>query len=62
MIVFEKGEWLPYAPCGMPYYVKGVVDELDDLVAVTPKEFTKSGASTCTPAQRSPTSIANRNS
>ncbi|MCU4976014.1 FAD-dependent oxidoreductase [Halobacteria archaeon AArc-m2/3/4] len=39
VIVFEKGEWVSYAACGMPYYVKGVVDELDDLVAVTPEEF-----------------------
>jgi len=23
VIVFEKGEWVSYAACGMPYYVKG---------------------------------------
>ncbi|AEH39399.1 FAD-dependent oxidoreductase [Halopiger xanaduensis] len=39
VIVFEKGKWVSYAACGMPYYVKGEVDELDDLVAVTPEEF-----------------------
>ena len=39
VIVFEKGEWVSYAACGMPYYVKGAVDELDDLVTVTPEEF-----------------------
>ncbi len=39
VIVFEKGEWVSYAACGMPYYVKGDVDDLDDLVAVTPEEF-----------------------
>ncbi|SNZ17898.1 NADPH-dependent 2,4-dienoyl-CoA reductase, sulfur reductase [Natronoarchaeum philippinense] len=39
VIVFEKGEWVSYAACGMPYYVKGDVEELDDLVAVTPEEF-----------------------
>ncbi|RKD89051.1 FAD-dependent oxidoreductase [Halopiger aswanensis] len=39
VIVFEKGEWVSYAACGMPYYVKGDVDELDDLVTVTPEEF-----------------------
>ncbi|RQH02544.1 FAD-dependent oxidoreductase [Natrarchaeobius oligotrophus] len=37
--VFEKGEWVSYAACGMPYYVKGDVDRLEDLVAVTPEEF-----------------------
>ncbi|MFC3959286.1 FAD-dependent oxidoreductase [Halovivax cerinus] len=39
VIVFEKGEWVSYAACGMPYYVKGEVEELDDLVAVTAEEF-----------------------
>lgn len=39
VIVFEKGEWVSYAACGMPYYVKGAVDDLDDLVAVTPEQF-----------------------
>ncbi|WP_225336611.1 FAD-dependent oxidoreductase [Halomicrobium urmianum] len=39
VIVFEKGQWVSYAACGMPYYVKGEVDELEDLVAVTPERF-----------------------
>lgn len=39
VIVFEKGEWVSYAACGMPYYVKGEIEELNDLVAVTPEEF-----------------------
>ena len=39
VIVFEKGEWVSYAACGMPYYVKGEIDTLEDLVAVTPEEF-----------------------
>ncbi|APW99640.1 pyridine nucleotide-disulfide oxidoreductase [Halobiforma lacisalsi AJ5] len=39
VVVFEKGDWVSYAACGMPYYVKGEVDDLEDLVAVTPEEF-----------------------
>ena len=39
VVVFEKGEWVSYAACGMPYYVKGEVGDLEDLVAVTPEEF-----------------------
>lgn len=39
VIVFEKGEWVSYAACGMPYYVKGAVEELGDLVTVRPEEF-----------------------
>ena len=39
VVVFEKGAYVSYAACGMPYYVKGAVDSLDDLVTVTPDEF-----------------------
>ncbi|MGM0716665.1 MAG: FAD-dependent oxidoreductase [Halobacteriota archaeon] len=39
IIAFEKGSWVSYAACGMPYYVKGDVDSLDELVQVTPEEF-----------------------
>jgi NADPH-dependent 2,4-dienoyl-CoA reductase/sulfur reductase-like enzyme len=39
VVVFEKGEWVSYAACGMPYHVKGEVERLDDLVAVTAEEF-----------------------
>src|SRR6056297_2000717 len=39
IVVFEKGEWVSYGACGLPYYVKGDIDELDDLVSVTPEEF-----------------------
>lgn len=39
VIAFEKGEWVSYAACGLPYYVKGTIDELTDLVAVSPEEF-----------------------
>ncbi|ELY43249.1 FAD-dependent oxidoreductase [Natronorubrum bangense] len=39
VLVFEKGEWVSYAGCGMPYYIKGDVENLEDLVSVTPEEF-----------------------
>lgn len=39
VIVFEKGQWVSYAACGMPYYVKGEVETIDDLVQVTPEQF-----------------------
>ncbi|WP_135536831.1 FAD-dependent oxidoreductase [Halostella pelagica] len=39
VVVFEKGEWVSYAACGMPYHVKGEVEDLEALVAVTPEEF-----------------------
>ena len=39
VVVFEKGEWVSYGACGLPYYVKGEIQTLDDLVSVTPEEF-----------------------
>ena len=39
IIVFEKGDWVSYGACGLPYYVKGEIDELEDLVSVTATEF-----------------------
>jgi NADPH-dependent 2,4-dienoyl-CoA reductase/sulfur reductase-like enzyme len=39
VIVFERGDWVSYGACGLPYYVKGAVESLDALVSVTPEEF-----------------------
>ncbi|MEF8781259.1 MAG: FAD-dependent oxidoreductase [Haloferacaceae archaeon] len=39
VIVFEKGEWVSYGACGLPYYLKGEVESLDDLVSVPPEKF-----------------------
>ena len=39
VVVFEKGEWVSYGACGLPYYVKGEIQDISDLVSVTPEEF-----------------------
>ncbi len=39
IVAFEKGDWVSYGACGLPYYVKGEIDELEDLVSVTAEEF-----------------------
>jgi len=39
VVVFEKGEWVSYGACGMPYYVKGDIESLEDLVAVDAETF-----------------------
>jgi len=39
VVVFERGEWVSYGACGLPYYVKGEIQSLGDLVSVTPEEF-----------------------
>ncbi len=39
VVVFERGEWVSYGACGLPYYVKGEIQSLDDLVSITPQQF-----------------------
>jgi len=39
VVVFEKGRWVSYAHCGTPYFVKGEVEELTDLLSLTPEEI-----------------------
>jgi NADPH-dependent 2,4-dienoyl-CoA reductase/sulfur reductase-like enzyme len=36
---FEMGRHTSYGACGIPYYVAGLIPDLNDLVVVTPKEF-----------------------
>ncbi|MDT3437262.1 FAD-dependent oxidoreductase [Haloarcula sp. 1CSR25-25] len=43
VIVFEKGEWVSYAHCGTPYYVKGTVDRLTDLLSLSPERASERG-------------------
>lgn len=39
IIIFEKGPYVSFANCGLPYYVGGDVAKKDDLLLVTPKLF-----------------------
>ena len=39
VVVFEKGEWVSYGACGLPYYIKGEIQSLEALVSVTPEAF-----------------------
>jgi NADPH-dependent 2,4-dienoyl-CoA reductase/sulfur reductase-like enzyme len=39
VVVFERGAWVSYGACGLPYYVKGDVERLEDLVSVSVEEF-----------------------
>ncbi|NLV07966.1 FAD-dependent oxidoreductase [Haloarcula rubripromontorii] len=43
VIVFEKGEWVSYAHCGTPYYVKGTVERLTDLLSLSPQQAAERG-------------------
>ncbi|MCV7314972.1 FAD-dependent oxidoreductase [Mycolicibacillus parakoreensis] len=37
--VFERGNYTSYSACGIPYFVGGVVEELDSLIARSPETF-----------------------
>jgi len=39
IVALEKGRWVSYSACGIPYLVAGDVERLEDLVARTPQEF-----------------------
>lgn len=41
IILFEKGNDISYANCGLPYYIGGVIDERDKLFLQTPQSFGK---------------------
>jgi len=52
VVVFERGEWVSYGACGPPYSVTGQIQQLEDLVSVTPEVFESSGTLTAGPATR----------
>ena len=41
--VFERGRFTSYSACGIPYWIAGVVESRDALVAVSPEQFRERG-------------------
>ncbi|WP_294519683.1 FAD/NAD(P)-binding oxidoreductase, partial [uncultured Anaerovibrio sp.] len=39
IILFERGEDISFANCGLPYYVGGTIEERDDLLVMNPRSF-----------------------
>lgn len=39
MILFERGENISFANCGLPYYISDVISKKEDLLVQTPKAF-----------------------
>lgn len=39
IILFEKGEYISYANCGMPYYIGGVIKDREKLMVQTPESM-----------------------
>ena len=43
VIMFEKGSYISYGSCGLPYYIGREIDSIDALVARWPKQFKEQG-------------------
>ena len=41
IIMFEKGDYISFANCGLPYYIGGAIKNRDDLLLQTPESFKK---------------------
>ena len=39
IVLFEKGSYVSFANCGLPYYIGGVIEDRDELLLVTPELF-----------------------
>lgn len=39
IVIFDKGEYISYANCGLPYYIGGIIEERDRLFVQTPESF-----------------------
>ncbi len=39
IIMFERGEYISFANCGLPYYIGGVIEQRDNLLLQTPESF-----------------------
>lgn len=41
IVVFERGEYISYANCGLPYYIGGVIKERSNLLVQTVESFAR---------------------
>ena len=41
IIILEKGKYISYANCGLPYYIGGTIEDRDELFLQTPESFGK---------------------
>ncbi|MDR2196458.1 MAG: FAD-dependent oxidoreductase [Coriobacteriales bacterium] len=39
IVILEKGGFVSFANCGLPYYIGGIIPERDDLLLQTPESF-----------------------
>jgi NADPH-dependent 2,4-dienoyl-CoA reductase/sulfur reductase-like enzyme len=43
IVAFERGRYTSYSACGIPYWIGGVVEDLDALIARTPEALREGG-------------------
>lgn len=43
VVVFERGSFISYAACGMPYFLAGDISDYRDLIVRTPEQMSKQG-------------------
>lgn len=41
IIMIERGEYISFANCGLPYYIGGTIEKRDDLLLQTPEDMNK---------------------
>jgi len=41
IVMFERGEFVSFANCGLPYYLGGEIEKRDELMVSTPEKFKK---------------------
>lgn len=41
IIIFERGEYISFANCGLPYYIGGTITDKAELTVQTPESFKK---------------------
>ena len=39
IIIFEKGKYISFANCGLPYHLSGTIPNREDLLLHTPESF-----------------------
>ncbi|MBL7188315.1 MAG: FAD-dependent oxidoreductase [Phycisphaerae bacterium] len=39
IIIFERGDYISFANCGLPYHIGGTIESRDDLLLQTPESF-----------------------
>jgi len=39
ILIYERGEFVSFANCGLPYHLSGAIPKRESLVLKTPKEF-----------------------